>query len=103
VAGTMETSQATSNNQQQATIASIISTPSSSTATSPAVMKLATKPVIESVKRSQLNLDTFSPVNEHGSFEFDRVLKIGSVLKRTRKTKVSLFSYYPGLGNESAD
>lgn len=34
------------------------------------------------------NLDTFSPVNQNGSFEFDRVLKNGEVYKRTRKTKV---------------
>jgi hypothetical protein len=32
-------------------------------------------------------LDTFSPVNQNGSFEFDRVLKSGYVQKRTRKTK----------------
>lgn len=36
-----------------------------------------------------LNLDTFlSPVNQNGSFEFDRVLKSGEVYKRTKKTKV---------------
>ncbi len=33
-------------------------------------------------------LDAFSPVNQNGSFEFDRVLKSGYVQKRTRKTKV---------------
>lgn len=33
-------------------------------------------------------LDSFSPVNQNGSFEFDRVLKLGQVHKRTRKTKV---------------
>src|SRR5271163_3866836 len=38
---------------------------------------------------SHLNLDTFSPVNQNGSFEFDRVLKSGFVQKRTRKTKVN--------------
>lgn len=36
-----------------------------------------------------MNLDTFSPVNQNGSFEFDRVLKCGYVEKRTRKTKVT--------------
>ncbi|KAF2806250.1 PH domain-like protein [Mytilinidion resinicola] len=31
--------------------------------------------------------EILSPVNQNGSFEFDRVLKSGTVLKRTRKTK----------------
>lgn len=39
--------------------------------------------------KGHLNLDTFSPVNQNGSFEFDRVLKSGYVQKRTRKTKVA--------------
>ena len=39
------------------------------------------------LRNSHLNLDTFSPVNQNGSFEFDRVLKSGYVQKRTRKTK----------------
>ncbi|KAL8980754.1 MAG: hypothetical protein Q9205_004261 [Flavoplaca limonia] len=42
--------------------------------------------VIEA-RTGHLNLDTFSPVNQNGSFEFDRVLKSGEVYKRTRKTK----------------
>ncbi|KAK5653120.1 hypothetical protein OQA88_9219 [Cercophora sp. LCS_1] len=37
--------------------------------------------------RSRLGLDTFSPVNQNGSFEFDRVIKSGYVQKRTSKTK----------------
>lgn len=32
-----------------------------------------------SFRTGHLNLDTFSPVNEYGSFEFDRVLKRGKV------------------------
>lgn len=40
------------------------------------------------VRNSLLNLDVFSPVNQNGSFDFDRVLKAGYVQKRTRKTKV---------------
>ncbi|KAF4626186.1 hypothetical protein G7Y89_g11979 [Cudoniella acicularis] len=39
------------------------------------------------IRHSHLALDTFSPVNQNGSFEFDRVLKSGYVQKRTRKTK----------------
>jgi hypothetical protein len=35
-----------------------------------------------------LSLDTSSPVTQNGSYEFDRIIKSGEVLKRTRKTKV---------------
>ncbi|KAI1185902.1 PH domain-containing protein [Nemania serpens] len=38
--------------------------------------------------RNQLGLSISSPVNQNGSFEFDRVLKSGYVQKRTQKTKV---------------
>lgn len=41
-------------------------------------------------RSGHLNLDTFSPVNQNGSFEFDRVLKSGELYKRTRKTKVTV-------------
>jgi hypothetical protein len=41
--------------------------------------------------RNQLGLSTPSPVNQNGSFEFDRVLKSGYVQKRTQKTKVGDF------------
>ena len=41
-------------------------------------------------RQRHLNLDPFSPVNQNGHFEFDRVLKSGIVRKRTRKTKVVL-------------
>ncbi|KAK0723057.1 hypothetical protein B0T26DRAFT_246839 [Lasiosphaeria miniovina] len=37
--------------------------------------------------RNHLGLDTYSPVNQNGSFEFDRVIKSGYVQKRTQKTK----------------
>ncbi|KAK8048341.1 PH domain-containing protein, partial [Apiospora phragmitis] len=37
--------------------------------------------------RHQLGLVTPSPVNQNGSFEFDRVLKAGYVQRRTQKTK----------------
>ncbi len=41
------------------------------------------------MRSGHLSLDTFSPVNQNGSFAFDRVLRSGEVNKRTRKTKVS--------------
>lgn len=44
---------------------------------------------VNEARSGHLNLDTFSPVNQNGSFEFDRVLKSGEVHKRTRKTKVN--------------
>lgn len=38
--------------------------------------------------KGRLGLDAFSPVNQNGSFEFDRVIKSGYVQKRASKTKV---------------
>ena len=50
---------------------------------------LVTMPLSGStIRNGHSNLDVFSPVNQNGSFEFDRVLKSGEVCKRTRKTKV---------------
>ena len=46
------------------------------------------------LRNSHLQLETFSPVNQNGSFEFDRVLKSGFVQKRTRKTKVDILRYW---------
>ena len=51
---------------------------------------LAVPPQHAGVRSGHLNLDTFSPVNQDGSFAFDRTIKSGKVRKRTRKTKVSL-------------
>ncbi|KAH0257417.1 PH-domain-containing protein, partial [Aureobasidium melanogenum] len=42
---------------------------------------------VQNLRSGQLTLDTFSPVNQNGSFEFDRIIKSGQVSKRTRKTK----------------
>ncbi len=39
---------------------------------------------LQSFKSGHLNLDTFSPVNQNGSFEFDRVLKSGRVNRRIK-------------------
>jgi hypothetical protein len=36
-------------------------------------------------KAGHLNLDTFSPVDQNGSFSFDRVLKSGKVQRRTKR------------------
>lgn len=38
--------------------------------------------------KSQHSLDSYSPVNQNGSFEFDRVIKSGYLQKRTQKTKI---------------
>ncbi|KAI6245391.1 hypothetical protein HI914_06625 [Erysiphe necator] len=43
--------------------------------------------VVGRPRNSILDLDITSPVNQNGSFEFDRVIKSGLVQKRTRKTK----------------
>ncbi|KAJ5952161.1 uncharacterized protein N7479_010574 [Penicillium vulpinum] len=41
------------------------------------------------------NLDPFSPVNENGSFEFDRVLKTGKVYRRVKHKHVFRASWKP--------
>ncbi|EME47848.1 hypothetical protein DOTSEDRAFT_69690 [Dothistroma septosporum NZE10] len=41
----------------------------------------------QSARIHGLTLDTFSPVTQSGSYDFDRIIKQGEVLKRTRKTK----------------
>jgi hypothetical protein len=43
--------------------------------------------------KSQLSLDPYSPVNQNGSFEFDRVIKSGYLQKRTQKTKTWKSAY----------
>ena len=48
----------------------------------------------EAMRNNKLQLDVISPVNQNGSFEFDRVVKSGTVLKRTRKTKVQFGTYW---------
>ncbi|KAF2112956.1 hypothetical protein BDV96DRAFT_549645 [Lophiotrema nucula] len=45
------------------------------------------QPRVEAIRASQANVNVMSPVNQNGSFEFDRVIKEGTVVKRTRKTK----------------
>ncbi|KAL8803644.1 MAG: hypothetical protein Q9182_003059 [Xanthomendoza sp. 2 TL-2023] len=50
-------------------------------------LPLSTLQPVNEARSGHLNLDTFSPVNQNGSFEFDRVLKSGVVYKRTKKTK----------------
>lgn len=37
--------------------------------------------------KNHVSLDSYSPVNQNGSFEFDRVIKSGYLQKRTTKTK----------------
>ena len=55
----------------------------------PLGMKLDTlsPPRLDTIK-SGTPAHIMSPVNQNGSFEFDRVIKSGNVVKRTRKTKV---------------
>lgn len=38
--------------------------------------------------KNQVSLESYSPVNQNGSFEFDRVIKSGYLQKRTTKTKI---------------
>ncbi|KKA24290.1 PH domain protein [Rasamsonia emersonii CBS 393.64] len=46
-------------------------------------------------RNGHLNLDTFSPVNENGSFEFDRVLKRGKVYCRMKSKHAFKASWKP--------
>lgn len=66
-------------------------TPSKPIAIRPTGMKIETpvQPRFESVKAASAAAGVMSPVNQNGCFEFDRILKAGTVVKRTRKTKVS--------------
>lgn len=43
------------------------------------------RPVLATAQSGHPTLDVFSPVNENGSFEFDRVIKLGRVHRRTKK------------------
>jgi hypothetical protein len=57
----------------------------------PGPMKLETTATAPQPRCEALRADNagvMSPVNQNGSFEFDRVIKAGSIMKRTRKTKV---------------
>ncbi|KAF1999885.1 PH domain-like protein [Amniculicola lignicola CBS 123094] len=64
-------------------------TPSKPIAIRPVGMKITpvTQPRPEAIRADHANLGVMSPVNQNGSFEFDRVIKSGTVLKRTRKTR----------------
>ncbi|KAK5682469.1 hypothetical protein LTS10_005597 [Elasticomyces elasticus] len=42
---------------------------------------------MQKLKSPNLTIDTMSPVTQNGSFEFDRIIKSGNVLKRNRKRK----------------
>ncbi|EMC97817.1 hypothetical protein BAUCODRAFT_57236, partial [Baudoinia panamericana UAMH 10762] len=52
-------------------------------------------PPAESLRNANLKLDTMSPVTQNGSFVFDRIIKSGQVLKRTRKTKTCTQAWKP--------
>lgn len=56
----------------------------------PTPMKLSTpaQPRLCSLQAQAHSTGVMSPVNQNGCFEFDRIIKAGPVLKRTRKTKV---------------
>ncbi|KAK3112099.1 hypothetical protein LTR53_011976 [Teratosphaeriaceae sp. CCFEE 6253] len=62
--------------------------PGAGLATSPpnSLLPLPNTP-LQKLKSANLTLDLPSPVTQDGSFAFDRVIKAGEVLKRTRKTK----------------
>lgn len=55
-------------------------------------MKLDTpgQPRFDSTKPASAAMGVMSPVSQNGCFEFDRIIKAGNVVKRTRKTRVSM-------------
>ncbi|KAF3769969.1 hypothetical protein M406DRAFT_96618 [Cryphonectria parasitica EP155] len=59
----------------------------SSTHIAPTSIPLPT-PNVASRLKNQNPLDSYSPVNQNGSFEFDRVIKSGYLQKRAQKTKI---------------
>lgn len=48
-----------------------------------------TQPQLNHIKAANTTAGVMSPVNQNGCFEFDRIIKAGTVVKRTRKTKVA--------------
>ncbi|KAA8652557.1 hypothetical protein EYZ11_002579 [Aspergillus tanneri] len=56
---------------------------------------LPVPPPASSYRNGHVNLDTFSPVNENGSFEFDRVLKTGKVNRRVKHKHAFSASWKP--------
>lgn len=66
---------------------STVATPSRNTLSIPiraSQSNMETDTPLQSFKSGHLNLNTFSPVNQNGSFEFDRVLKSGWVNRRVK-------------------
>lgn len=64
-----------------------------SNALQPPATNLAIPKSVQSLRPNYgLSVDTSSPVTQNGSYEFDRIIKSGEVLKRTRKTKVRVHS-----------
>ncbi|EEH40406.1 PH domain-containing protein [Paracoccidioides lutzii Pb01] len=47
-------------------------------------------------RKGHLNLDTFSPVTDNGSFAFDQVLKRGRVMRRSKNKHAFKASWKPG-------
>jgi hypothetical protein len=56
------------------------------------------QPRFDSVKTASATVGVMSPVNQDGCFEFDRIIKQGNAVKRTRKTRVS----QPHAGHDMA-
>ncbi|RKF65612.1 putative ph domain-containing protein [Erysiphe neolycopersici] len=74
-------------NQDQANFASNISKPANHNELHAQCGVPSLSLAVGRPRNSILDLDMISPVNQNGSFEFDRVIKSGVVQKRTRKTK----------------
>lgn len=67
-----------------------LSTPAASQPRFASVASIASVASVASTHAQPSSAAVMSPVNQNGCFEFDRIIKAGPVLKRTRKTKVRL-------------
>lgn len=56
-------------------------------------MHLQPFPPSTPMRNGQISMATFSPVNENGSFAFDRVLKTGKVHRRIKHKHVSALAH----------
>jgi hypothetical protein len=69
--------------------ASMPSTPPPNARSAGLKLETPTQPRFDNVAAAAASVGIMSPVNQNGCFEFDRIIKAGNVVKRTRKTRVS--------------
>lgn len=58
------------------------------TPSKPIAIRRLHQPAQPQIQPSSTSSGVMSPVNQNGCYEFDRIIKAGNVLKRTRRTRV---------------